>query len=142
MKPLLQQPPARPSESGDERVRLLEERVERLTRELAAMRTPARESSFDSETSEPGSADGVDAAERGAVGRARSRLRRGMLRSSRLSADKRRRFIPSVPIVRRLELEAWLGYYGALALASLTILLGVGAFLSWAIMSGQLEPVA
>ena len=41
---------------------------------------------------------------------------------------------------RATSLEFWFGRYGALALASLTILLGVGAFLSWAIVSDQLGP--
>jgi hypothetical protein len=39
-----------------------------------------------------------------------------------------------------LDLEALIGRYGTLALASLTILLGAGAFLSWAIAHGKIGP--
>jgi uncharacterized membrane protein len=38
------------------------------------------------------------------------------------------------------DLEALIGRYGTLALASLTILLGAGAFLSWAIANGKIGP--
>ena len=41
---------------------------------------------------------------------------------------------------RSLDLEAVIGRYGTLALASLTILLGAGAFLSWAIAHGKIGP--
>jgi hypothetical protein len=41
---------------------------------------------------------------------------------------------------RSLDLEALIGRYGTLALASLTILLGAGAFLSWAIAHGKIGP--
>ena len=41
---------------------------------------------------------------------------------------------------RPLDLEALIGRYGTLALASLTILLGAGAFLSWAIAHGKIGP--
>lgn len=41
---------------------------------------------------------------------------------------------------RKLDLESLIGRYGTLALASLTILLGAGAFLSWAIANGKLTP--
>jgi uncharacterized membrane protein len=39
-----------------------------------------------------------------------------------------------------LDLESLIGRYGTLALASLTILLGAGAFLSWAIAHGKIGP--
>ena len=39
-----------------------------------------------------------------------------------------------------LDFEALIGRYGTLALASLTILLGAGAFLSWAIAQGKIGP--
>ena len=41
---------------------------------------------------------------------------------------------------RTTDLEALIGRYGTLALASLTILLGAGAFLSWAIANGKITP--
>jgi len=41
---------------------------------------------------------------------------------------------------RSLDLESLIGRYGTLALASLTILLGAGAFLSWAIAHGKIGP--
>ena len=41
---------------------------------------------------------------------------------------------------RPLDIEALIGRYGTLALASLTILLGAGAFLSWAIAHGKIGP--
>lgn len=44
------------------------------------------------------------------------------------------------PLPRREGLETLIGKYGTLALATLTILLGVGAFLGWAIRSGLLGP--
>jgi uncharacterized membrane protein len=44
------------------------------------------------------------------------------------------------PDRRAPDLEALIGRYGTLALASLTILLGAGAFLSWAIANGKIGP--
>ncbi len=41
---------------------------------------------------------------------------------------------------RSIDFEALIGRYGTLALASLTILLGVGAFLGWAIQQGKIGP--
>jgi uncharacterized membrane protein len=41
---------------------------------------------------------------------------------------------------KSLDLESLIGRYGTLALASLTILLGAGAFLSWAIAHGKIGP--
>jgi uncharacterized membrane protein len=41
---------------------------------------------------------------------------------------------------RRLDLESLIGRYGTLALASLTILMGAGAFLRWAIANGKIGP--
>ncbi len=41
---------------------------------------------------------------------------------------------------RSLDVESLIGRYGTLALASLTILLGAGAFLSWAIAHGKIGP--
>ena len=41
---------------------------------------------------------------------------------------------------RALDFEALIGRYGTLALASLTILLGAGAFLSWAIANSKIGP--
>ena len=41
---------------------------------------------------------------------------------------------------RPLDLESLIGRYGTLALASLTILLGAGAFLSWAIAHSKIGP--
>ena len=39
---------------------------------------------------------------------------------------------------RSIDFESLIGRYGTLALASLTILLGVGAFLGWAIQQGKI----
>jgi uncharacterized membrane protein len=56
------------------------------------------------------------------------------------------RFTRSDPVTWRpasletINLEALIGRYGAMALAALTILLGMGAFLSWAIAHGKLGP--
>ena len=52
---------------------------------------------------------------------------------------------PAEPIARptvgrTLDFESMIGRYGTLALASLTILLGAGAFLSWAIANGKIGP--
>jgi uncharacterized membrane protein len=41
---------------------------------------------------------------------------------------------------RSIDFESLVGRYGTLALASLTILLGVGAFLGWAIQQGKIGP--
>lgn len=41
---------------------------------------------------------------------------------------------------RSIDFEALIGRYGTLALASLTILLGVGAFLGWAIQQNKIGP--
>lgn len=41
---------------------------------------------------------------------------------------------------RSIDFESLVGRYGTLALASLTILLGVGAFLGWAIQHGKIGP--
>lgn len=41
---------------------------------------------------------------------------------------------------RKIDFESLIGRYGTLALASLTILLGAGAFLSWAIANGKIGP--
>ena len=41
---------------------------------------------------------------------------------------------------RSIDFESLIGRYGTLALASLTILLGVGAFLGWAIQQGKIGP--
>jgi len=56
----------------------------------------------------------------------------------------------SAPVPRRfargaaatLDVEALLGRYGTIALATLVILMGAGAFLTWAIAHGLLGPVA
>lgn len=47
---------------------------------------------------------------------------------------------PPAPTPASLDLEALVGRYGTLALATLTILLGVGAFLGWAITHHLLGP--
>jgi uncharacterized membrane protein len=47
---------------------------------------------------------------------------------------------PRVTERRTLDLESLIGRYGTLALAALTILLGAGAFLSWAIAHGRIGP--
>jgi len=41
---------------------------------------------------------------------------------------------------RSVDIESLIGRYGTLALASLTILMGAGAFLRWAIVQGKLGP--
>jgi uncharacterized membrane protein len=46
-----------------------------------------------------------------------------------------------VPLFDKIDIEALVGRYGTLALATLTILLGLGAFLSWAVVHHLLGPV-
>ena len=44
------------------------------------------------------------------------------------------------PTPQRLDLESLIGRYGTIALATLTITVGAGAFLTWAIANGKLGP--
>jgi uncharacterized membrane protein len=46
----------------------------------------------------------------------------------------------AVPDRRAVDFESLIGRYGTLGLASLTILMGAGAFLSWAIAQGKIGP--
>lgn len=55
--------------------------------------------------------------------------------AERRSADRR-----ASTLRRTRDIESLIGRYGTLALASLTILLGAGAFLSWAIANGKIGP--
>jgi len=69
-------------------------------------------------------------------------------RPEQLTGTERR--VPMEPVMgaerlrdperRSLDVESLIGRYGTLALASLTILLGAGAFLSWAIAHGKIGP--
>jgi uncharacterized membrane protein len=62
------------------------------------------------------------------------------IQSERREAERRmgeRRAAAGMPA---LDFESLIGRYGTLALASLTILLGAGAFLSWAIANGKIGP--
>jgi len=62
------------------------------------------------------------------------------IQSERREAERRmgeRRAAAGMP---SLDFESLIGRYGTLALASLTILLGAGAFLSWAIANGKIGP--
>jgi uncharacterized membrane protein len=54
--------------------------------------------------------------------------------------DRRELDRRSGPGRRSIDFESLVGRYGTLALASLTILLGVGAFLGWAIQQGKIGP--
>jgi uncharacterized membrane protein len=45
------------------------------------------------------------------------------------------------PPLPAIDVEKWVGRYGTLGLASLTILMGVGAFLGWAVRNGLIGPV-
>lgn len=60
--------------------------------------------------------------------------------ADRREAERRAAERRAVPTRRSLDLESLIGRYGTLALASLTILLGAGAFLSWAIANGKIGP--
>ena len=61
-------------------------------------------------------------------------------REDRREQDRRSSERRTGPDRRSMDLESLIGRYGTLALASLTILLGAGAFLSWAIAHGKLGP--
>lgn len=54
--------------------------------------------------------------------------------------DAPRAVHPSAPARPPLDLEALIGRYGTIALATLTIVVGAGAFLTWAIANGMLGP--
>ena len=62
------------------------------------------------------------------------------LETERREAQRRAAERRSVSERRKLDLESLIGRYGTLALASLTILLGAGAFLSWAVAHGKIGP--
>ena len=62
------------------------------------------------------------------------------LEADRREAERRTTERRSGAERRNLDLESLVGRYGTLALASLTILLGAGAFLSWAIAHGKIGP--
>ena len=55
-------------------------------------------------------------------------------------ADRRAAERRVAPDRRTIDFESLIGRYGTLGLASLTILMGAGAFLSWAIAQGKLGP--
>ncbi|HET7564481.1 MAG TPA: DUF2339 domain-containing protein [Gemmatimonadaceae bacterium] len=54
--------------------------------------------------------------------------------------DVPRATVPSRPAREPLDLESLIGRYGTIALATLTIVVGAGAFLTWAIANGKLGP--
>jgi uncharacterized membrane protein len=132
--------------SSDDRLRALEARVDLLTNEVAKLRDVVAQMLGTSPAAppiaQPNEAAPVLEIERSAVDAA--------------SLDARPARAPRAPVrptpppqrsgrratFDRNDLEAWIGRYGTLALASITILLGVGAFLSWAIASGRLGPSA
>jgi uncharacterized membrane protein len=60
--------------------------------------------------------------------------------NDRRDAERRGVTDRRTPERRTLDYESIIGRYGTLALASLTILLGAGAFLSWAIANGKIGP--
>ena len=62
------------------------------------------------------------------------------IQAERREAERRTAERRAVVARRSLDLESLIGRYGTLALASLTILLGAGAFLSWAIAQGKIGP--
>lgn len=110
-------PPVLPTRSIDDRLRALEERVDLLFRMLIAARDLP-----------PGQTPPVEPLAAPVSG---------------APAPQPPAPAPAPRVVReRISVEAWIGRYGTLALAALTILLGVGAFLSWAITSGRLGPWA
>lgn len=57
-----------------------------------------------------------------------------------IGAERRGGERRSAPVRRTIDFESLIGRYGTLALASLTILMGVGAFLTWAIAHGKIGP--
>ena len=56
------------------------------------------------------------------------------------AADRRDAERRVIPDRRTIDFESLIGRYGTLGLASLTILMGAGAFLSWAIAQGKIGP--
>jgi uncharacterized membrane protein len=62
------------------------------------------------------------------------------MQEDRHEQDRRSSERRTGPGRQSMDLESLIGRYGTLALASLTILLGAGAFLSWAIAHGKLGP--
>ena len=62
------------------------------------------------------------------------------IQAERREAERRVGERRAVVETRSIDFESLIGRYGTLALASLTILLGAGAFLSWAIANGKIGP--
>lgn len=62
------------------------------------------------------------------------------LAAERRAAARRAAAHRTGPGRRAVDFESLVGRYGTLALASLTILMGAGAFLSWAIAHGKIGP--
>jgi uncharacterized membrane protein len=120
------------------RVERLEEEVRRLSLELDALRAEIRAPA---------------AASRAVGGRVNAPAPRtatsppapvAPARGALPRPDRFRRPDPltTPPTSLDINLESLIGRYGAMALAALTILLGMGAFLSWAIAHGKLGPEA
>ena len=115
-----------------ERLDLLEQTVANLVREVRALRDVVDR------------LDGTRPATPISVGRQVETVRDPAI-VTKLEADRReaeRRTADRRAGTERpsLDLESLIGRYGTLALASLTILLGAGAFLSWAIAHGKIGP--
>jgi len=62
------------------------------------------------------------------------------IQAERREAERRMGERRAAAGTRSIDFESLIGRYGTLALASLTILLGAGAFLSWAIANGKIGP--
>jgi uncharacterized membrane protein len=123
--------PELPREDVD-RLDRLESTVVRLEAEMAAMRqtVSALAARLDGQPAPPPTRPATSTAE------------------SRPSAEGSVPFTPAPPRPRPappppasvIDVESLVGRYGTLALATLTILMGIGAFLTWAIANGKLGP--
>ena len=126
----------------NERIELLERAVGELAREVRALRAAVDriEASRDSaspirpaHSASPAGGEAVEAPRDVPPIRPRAEAEPGpappLVTERRSGADR-----------RSLDFESLIGRYGTLALASLTILMGAGAFLRWAIANGKIGP--
>ena len=136
------------------RIENLEWAVRRLTEEVTALRAqvgapaPAR-----TPVAAPASADPLASSSTPRVEEP-TRAAAGTRKYDRRSGSERRGAAPRPPApdeaaraaggwsLPTMDVEGLVGRYGALALAALTILLGVGAFISWAVDHVRLGPEA
>ena len=127
-----------PSSPMEERLDRLERAVEALTAEVAALRSAgarrADERPSGSATTAGAAPDRATAVGQPPVSRIVASTAAGAPRPRAGEQEQRRgRF-------HGLDLEALIGRYGTLLLGSLTIVLGVGAFLNWAVQRITLGP--